>query len=43
MKESLASFRKENGIYSLVYYDNTGENDTAAAATEAFEQDTDNM
>ena len=41
VKESLTSFKTENGDYSLVYYDNTGEND--AAAEEVFEQDTDNM
>ena len=43
VKESLTSFKTENGDYSLVYYDNTGENDAAAAAEEVFEQDTDNM
>lgn len=43
VKESLTSFKTENGDYSLVYYDNTGENDTTAAAEEVFEQDTNNM
>ena len=44
VKKSLTSIIEENGDYSLVYYDNTGENDTAAAAAEeVFEQDTDNM
>ena len=43
VKKSLTSIIEENGDYSLVYYDNTGENDTAAAAEEVFEQDTDNM
>ena len=41
VKKSLTSIKEENGAYSLVYYDNTGENDTAAE--EVFEQDTDNM
>ena len=43
VKKSLTSIIEENDDYSLVYYDNTGENDTAAAAEEMFEQDTDNM
>ena len=43
VKESLTSIKEENGDYSLVYYDNTSENDTTAAAEEVFEQDTDNM
>lgn len=43
VKKSLTSIIEENGDYSLVYYDNTGENDTTAAAEEVFEQDTNNM
>ena len=43
VKESLTSIKEENGDYSLVYYDNTSENDTTAAAEEVLEQDTDNM
>ena len=43
VKKSLTSIIEENGDYSLVYYDNTGGNDTTAAAEEVFEQDTDNM
>ena len=43
VKKTLTSIKEENGDYSLVYYDNTGENDTTAAAEEVFEQDTNNM